>query len=615
MKLLYPLGFLALLAVPVLILIYVIKNKYTEQVIPSTYLWRLSERFLKRRLPISKLARILSLILQILSAVFIAVAISQPVFTIRASASSYCFVLDGSGSMNILTGNVTRFEAGKAEIAKIIKKSNSGSEFTLVYAGDYTETVFEGISDKKQALALLDRLTVAYSFTGLERANGIAREIFEANPSVLTYLITDKEVEGNENVRVIDVSSEVENYALRNVRYTVTDKLTAEGEVVSYGSAATVTVECCINGSGQPLVADVEVGQASAAPFKFEFDATDFETIRLAIKNTDALAFDNEAILYSALYENSYGTLLVSDDPFFLQAVLKTAGNVAVDTVSTKEYVEGTDGYGLYIFDTFTPAKLPSDGAVWFINPTKSVADSGFSVQRSIGRDELKGDAKLQYSSSSASVIRTLLNEVVKKDVTVSRYVKCSQYLNFDNILTCNGNPAVFTGANAFNNREVVFAFKLNDSNFTLMPDFLTLCLNLLDYIFPTVLEKTSYVCGDTLSLNVPADCDRVRISSPKGNKTYPDVSSVNSLTLNEVGTYTVTLFDYDNFQKDYSVYVSFPEEERTAEAAEPFGIVGEAENNKLDGTFDGLIIIYILLAVVFVTDWAVYCYEQYQLR
>ncbi|MDE7076738.1 MAG: BatA domain-containing protein, partial [Clostridia bacterium] len=43
MTLLYPLGLLGLLAIPVLILIYIIKSKYTEQVISSTYLWTLSE--------------------------------------------------------------------------------------------------------------------------------------------------------------------------------------------------------------------------------------------------------------------------------------------------------------------------------------------------------------------------------------------------------------------------------------------------------------------------------------------------------------------------------------------------------------------------------------------
>ena len=55
MRFLYPLGLLGLIGIPILIIIYIIKNKHTEQTISSTYLWRLSEKFLKRKNPISKI--------------------------------------------------------------------------------------------------------------------------------------------------------------------------------------------------------------------------------------------------------------------------------------------------------------------------------------------------------------------------------------------------------------------------------------------------------------------------------------------------------------------------------------------------------------------------------
>ena len=65
MRFLYPLGLLGLLGIPILIIIYIIKNKYTEQIVPSTYLWNLSEKFLKKKKPISLISGIISLILQI----------------------------------------------------------------------------------------------------------------------------------------------------------------------------------------------------------------------------------------------------------------------------------------------------------------------------------------------------------------------------------------------------------------------------------------------------------------------------------------------------------------------------------------------------------------------
>ena len=67
MSFLYPLGLLGLIGVPLLILIYILRSKYNEQTVPSTYLWILSEKFFKRRNPLSGLTGIISLILQILT--------------------------------------------------------------------------------------------------------------------------------------------------------------------------------------------------------------------------------------------------------------------------------------------------------------------------------------------------------------------------------------------------------------------------------------------------------------------------------------------------------------------------------------------------------------------
>ena len=66
MTFLYPIGLIGLIGIPILIIVYLIKNRYTEQTIASTYLWRLSERFIKRRNPFSRLTGIISLILQLL---------------------------------------------------------------------------------------------------------------------------------------------------------------------------------------------------------------------------------------------------------------------------------------------------------------------------------------------------------------------------------------------------------------------------------------------------------------------------------------------------------------------------------------------------------------------
>ena len=99
MSFVYPLGLLGLIGIPILIIIYIIKNKYTEQTIASTYLWNLSERFLKNRKPISKLKGLINLILQCLAVLVISLLIARPIIHIPNSANEFCFILDGSGSI------------------------------------------------------------------------------------------------------------------------------------------------------------------------------------------------------------------------------------------------------------------------------------------------------------------------------------------------------------------------------------------------------------------------------------------------------------------------------------------------------------------------------------
>ena len=65
-----------------------------------------------------------------------------------------------------------------------------------------------------------------------------------------------------------------------------------------------------------------------------------------------------------------------------------------------------------------------------------------------------------------------------------------------------------------------------------------------------------------------------------------------------------------------FNVFVGMPKEEQfTSNVVEQIDLVGTKENNYRDGIYDELIVLFIILAVIYMADWMVYCYEQYQLR
>ena len=83
---------------------------------------------------------------------------------------------------------------------------------------------------------------------------------------------------------------------------------------------------------------------------------------------------------------------------------------------------------------------------------------------------------------------------------------------------------------------------------------------------------------------------------------------------LTEVGTYKVTVTIGED-TKIFYVYSSLDKEESNSTIELAYEIQGESANELSDGIFDKLIILFIILAVIYVADWMVYCYEQYQLR
>lgn len=628
MNILYPLGLLALIGIPVLVFIYIIKNTFTERTIASTYLWTLSEKFIKRRIPISRITGIVSLILQCLIIALMAFAITQPSFIIPRSAVSYCFILDGSGSMNMSMNDSTRFELGKSKITDIINDSMKGSTYTLIYAGSSTETIFNGVRDKYRANQILKNLSVAYSSTPLTDALQTAQRYFYENPSVKTYLITDKDYQQQENVQIINVFSDVENYSVSGVEYNyINNGIKISGTATSYASDVTLTVELyfddsktafdtkTINLSRSIQTSEEENDEIySTASFEFICEGlSDFASFRVVIPESDALVYDNEVIIYNVSHENMLSTLLVSDYPFYIQAALRSAGNSMVDVVATKDY-EPTSGYGLYIFDEFTPETLPDDGAVWFISPQSSLAGTNFSFQSS----NIVPLDKVKYSTSTASRVNNLLQGVTKTDFDLYYYVKCGLQGNFTTLMTCENNPLLFVGSNVYGQREVVFAFDPKDSApFILSTNYTILISNLLNYSFPSVIEHASYYSGEKLEINVIAGCNEIKIETPLGKESYPDMSeAICEYELTEVGTYKIIITMNDRSVSEYYVYSSLPEDERIPLVHEDaFLILGEADNEKFDGIYDDLLILFILLALIAAGDYGVYCYEQYQLR
>lgn len=616
MRFLYPMGLWGLIGIPILILIYLIKNKYTEQTVSSTYLWTLSERFLKRRNPLTMITGLIALILQILAVAAISIAIAHPVFIQKDAARQYYFLLDKSGSMAAESGNTTLFEQGKARIRDIINNSANGSTYTLVCVGDTYEVVCENYDDKKETLAMLDKVRVGGGEAAMETALLGAQNAFTQNSGLEMYFFTDKNYTTTENVTLVNLSDGSENYAIADLTYTTSsDEVTVTANVTSYESDAQLTVELYKDGEttafSTQIVSVVKGEKTPVAPVTFEGG---FAKIEAVIVNSDGQKLDNSATVFSEEAQNEYRALLVSDEPFFLKTALQVAGTAKIEQISTQDYC-GQNGYDLYVFDCFNPQTMPGDGAVWLINLDGNLAQSGFSVY---GENQIKDGGQLTLSTSTATEVQKVTQGLRNTPVYIDSYQKYGALQlssDFKILYTYNKSPMVFMGKNGYGNREVVFAFDFHKSNFPLTFDGVVLIRNILDYSFPKVLEKHTYDCGETLAMNPAPDCRTIEIVSPSGERVLKTLKTIDNYRLAEVGVYTITL-NADSGSKTYNVCAQLPEAERAPmQTEEAFRINGEATDGKTDGKYDKLIIVFAILSVMFIADWVVYCYDKYQLR
>ncbi|MBR1974387.1 MAG: BatA and WFA domain-containing protein [Clostridia bacterium] len=610
----YPLGLLILIGIPIVILIYILRNKYNEQTVSSTYIWKLSDKFLKRRNPLSGLTGIISLILQILTIAAIAFAVARPVFVLPNAAHDYCFVLDISSSMNMKNGKKTRFQKAQDEIVDVIKSSKDGSSYKLVCVGDEAVVVFEDVRKKDAAIDLVEDVKVGYVSSEYSVVLGAAQEAFDNNPSSKIYLVTDKSYETSKNVKIIGVGGKnQQNYAVFDVTYShAKEKLSASANVVSYASATELDVKLYIDGK-ETAKKKVAVESGVHTPVSFTAPCAGFNSFEIKVDEKDAYALDNQIITYNVEAEKAYSTLIVSDTGFFLEAVIDSLLDSEVTVVTPKQYEEVTDQYGLYIFESYSPKTLP-DGAVWLINADSSIADSGFSVK---GRVNLGAATMIEKSKSTATSTRKLLESVDGNGIHITNYIKYSgMYLQFNTLFSYDSNPLIFAGANALGNRQVVFGFNFNESDFALSTDFVMLMRNLLSYSFPNVIEETNYIAGEEALINILANAENIKATAPSQKEIYINSDGATALLkLDEVGTYVISM-TIAGEESRYKIYAGAnPIESKPAVKEAEFVLVGEREDKKIDGEFDAMMVLFILLAVLFIADWGVYCYEKYQLR
>ena len=506
MNLLAPLGLLGLLSIAVLILIYILKPNYQQKLISSTHVWKLSLKYKKKRIPISRFRNILLIICQILILTSLAFILAKPVIPgEKLKDDEKVFIIDASASMLVESGLETRFERAVLQIKSEVKETlENGGTVSVIIADEEPYFVVQRstsadlavVSDKLDELIMVDAMKCSYNSADMDKAVELAQDVVTQNPEAEVLLYTATTYLDKGNIEVVDVGAfEDWNAAVLGCEAVIGDDnyYTISIDVGCYGRSETVKVYCEIvspNGeynTSVTLESDEEFFNVMEQEKTFVFNAEaqrdqlgyaiySFEYLYVHVEETDGFAEDNSFYLYGGIkekvriqYASSAPNNFFSSGFITLREIYKNTWDIDFDEVvidpqkKENEQEYELEGYNLYIFEHTMPSILPDDGIVLLVDPDTEPKNVGLRL----------GGAQYVYANSTLTRgnDHPLLSYITPEQITISKYTRIISNDGYDELMYY-GNEPVVLAKNESDMKVVVMALDLNFSNLAVLFDF-----------------------------------------------------------------------------------------------------------------------------------------------
>ncbi len=560
MSWLAPIGFLGLLGLLVLILIYIIKPNYQNKRISSTYIWRMSLKYKKQRIPISRITELLTFLCQLLILAILGTLLAGPVIEAVSGEDDgeAVIVIDASAGMRITDEGTTRFERAVGEARLEAERTlDGGSRVSVILASDKPEYILTrvGADERASALLAIDALAVeaesrcTYAAADIGGAMTLAEAVLESNAAARVYLYTGTDYMYKNGVNVVNVagggewnaailgcSAELDND--NHYRVTV--------DAACYGKTDFITVTCVIhgvNGDADKTVT-LERGEffdPSAEEKQIVFTADDmsggavysYDYIEAYVAVRDGLATDNSYFLYGGKRVPVKIQYASSSPNNFFESAMRTireTGRESWDvqlTVLREGEEAATEGFDLYIFEHKMPDVLPTDGVVLLVDPDKAPLGSGLQIGSSYSVD-----SSSQLSPGAAHV---LTKHTDATRITVAKYNDIILAEDYEELMLYNGRPVMLL-RDTPEAKVIVWAFDLNYSNLIGLPDFPILVYNAFNTFITKTLSASIFEVGDTVGLLGRGES--LSVSGPSGDVELE--GGRGELVLTHPGTYTV---------------------------------------------------------------------------
>jgi Ca-activated chloride channel family protein len=523
-----PLALFALISIPIIIVLHVLRPRRQTLTVSSTSLWTEALRERQRGLGLQKLFRNLSLLLLLLAALIASLALAGPRWlTASNEHQDIVLVLDVSASMQARSGSSTRLDEAKALALQLIDGLPSdGRAIIMTTAGK--AVLRSGFERNGPLLRRTLAAIRASDEAGQPReALALATSLLRNRDDGQVYFITDGAFDdeiGLSGARVQyrlvgqgvaeSVGANAHNVAITRFDFRTepgrADRFQVLLSIRNYTDASLTLPTTIMLERRQLFARAVEVAAGTTRTLVMPFAGKSLGRATASIKIDDDLPIDNQAYAVANISDSTH-VLLFSPGNFYLQSVLSALPNMQVD-LATAEQLTNLERearrYDVVIFDRVQAPVLAAGNFLLLGNiaPNLNFQSTGSVFQPHILGT---GDSALMQGVDLTGV---RIDEALKIPLQRSSPGLQRLFWSTDSELAL----ALLDERK----RMIVLGFDINRSNFALQAAFPLFITRALEWLHPQGLKaaQTQIQAGAPYAIEAGATHNELIVRAPHGD-------------------------------------------------------------------------------------------------
>ena len=180
----------AFLGLGVILILYLLKRRYEERPVPSTFLWQKAARDMSASRPFQRLRRNILLPIHLLMAAVLALTLMRPVLP-GGMAGETVMIFDVSASMQAEENGVSRLDRAIETAEKILESMGGSDALTILAAGGETRQLLTRSADREAARRALRALEATHEAGDLGAAVSLAEAMKRETEGLRILVFSD----------------------------------------------------------------------------------------------------------------------------------------------------------------------------------------------------------------------------------------------------------------------------------------------------------------------------------------------------------------------------------------------------------------------------------------